>query len=98
MAKYHGTQSQDVNSYVNFLSHFLLCSANTGWKDGVIDFFGSKTRGMAGLLLSFEYSVGYLSVASAKEASIPGALIMNSHDHVRFLSLIDNYKSSHEKP
>ncbi len=64
------------------LPFICLNSSSDGWDMDVISYLGSKTRGMAGLLLSFEYSVGYLSVASAKEASIQNALIRNSHNHV----------------
>ncbi len=37
---------------------------------------------MAGLLLSFEYSIGYLSIATAKEAALQHASLSNSHGNI----------------
>ncbi len=37
---------------------------------------------MAGFLLSFEYSIGYLSIATAKEAALQHASLSNSHGNI----------------
>ena len=40
-----------------------------GWPDGVVVYRGETTRGMTGIILSFPNSIGYLSIAAAKDAS-----------------------------
>ena len=47
----------------------------SGWRPGVIHYYGQTTPGMTGIILSFEHSIGYLSIADAKTASkLPDAL------------------------
>ncbi|KAK3104494.1 hypothetical protein FSP39_003380, partial [Pinctada imbricata] len=47
------------------------------WNESVISYYGNQNRGVSGLILSFKYSIGYLSVADAKEAKIENALLEN---------------------
>ena len=47
------------------------------WNQTVITYFGEQNRGVSGLILSFKYAIGYLSVADANEANIKSALLQN---------------------
>lgn len=48
------------------------------WNASVVTSFGRTNRGVAGMLLSQKFSIGYLSVASAVDAKLPFAALVNS--------------------
>ena len=52
------------------------------WEPGVITYFAYRNRGMSGLLLTFKYSIGYLSISDAEQAGIKYARIVNHFGHV----------------
>jgi serine/threonine protein kinase len=47
------------------------------WNSDTITYYGMQTRGVAGLLLSFKNSIGYLSVADVQEGVTVTALLRN---------------------
>ncbi len=48
------------------------------WNETVVKWYGMRNRGVSGLILSFEYSMGYLSVGDATEARLSYAKLENS--------------------
>ncbi|XP_064598848.1 atrial natriuretic peptide receptor 2-like [Liolophura sinensis] len=48
------------------------------WNASVVTSFARTNRGMAGMLLSQKFSVGYMSIASATDAKLPFAALVNS--------------------
>ena len=60
-------------------------NASTGvhdhWKKGVVSYFGQTNSGVAGIIMSLDYSIGYLSVADAKQAGIHTAFVENGEGH-----------------
>ena len=49
------------------------------WDDNVVDFYGNTNAGVSGMLLSFPYSIGYLSIAESVSSNIPFADIINKN-------------------
>ena len=49
------------------------------WEEDVITYFAHQNRGMSGLILSFRYSIGYLSIADAVASNIEFAYLVNQH-------------------
>lgn len=47
------------------------------WNSDTITYYGMQTRGVAGLLLSFQNSIGYLSVADVQDGVTNTALLQN---------------------
>ena len=47
------------------------------WNPEAITYFGKQNHGIAGLIGSFPYSIGYMSVADAKTYNIPYAHVIN---------------------
>ncbi|KAK2156212.1 hypothetical protein LSH36_219g04001 [Paralvinella palmiformis] len=45
------------------------------WPNDTITYFAHQNRGMSGLILSFRYSIGYISIADAKESDVRSALL-----------------------
>lgn len=56
------------------------------WEKGVIRYFGYKNSGISGLLLSFEYSIAYMSVSEAKLSGVAYAQMVNSFGKVTSVS------------
>lgn len=52
-------------------------STSDKWIQGVIKYFGSTSSGVAGILMSFDYTIGYLSAAAAKELRLNTVSIEN---------------------
>ena len=52
------------------------------WEPGVITYFAYRNRGMSGLLVTFKYSIGYLSISDAEQAGIKYASMVNHFGHV----------------
>lgn len=52
------------------------------WEPGVITYFAYRNRGMSGLLVTFKYSIGYLSISDAENADIMYAGVINSFGSV----------------
>ena len=52
------------------------------WQPGVITYFAYRNRGMSGLLVTFKYSIGYLSISDAENADINYARFINKFGHV----------------
>ena len=47
------------------------------WNPEAITYFGKQNHGVAGVIGSFAYSIGYVSVADAKTYNLPYAKIIN---------------------
>ena len=47
------------------------------WDAYAISYYGNTNAGISGLLLSFPYSIGYLSIADAETSKVPFADIIN---------------------
>ena len=52
------------------------------WNASVVHFYGRLTRGMAGLIASIPYSIGYLSVGDASSYGLTSAKIYNRQGHL----------------
>lgn len=61
--------------------HFSQGVNDTGhpmyWNPSAITYYGMQTRGVSGLLLSFQNSIGYLSVADVQDGIVETALLRN---------------------
>ncbi|CAI9721055.1 guanylyl cyclase GC-E-like [Octopus vulgaris] len=51
------------------------------WNPRAVNYYGKKNSGMAGIIASFEYSIGYVVVNEAKKFDLPLARIENSAGH-----------------
>ncbi|KAL3860177.1 hypothetical protein ACJMK2_010335 [Sinanodonta woodiana] len=51
------------------------------WNGSVVKYFGYTNRGMTGMILSLTNSIGYVSIADAKEADLSWAAIVNPAGH-----------------
>lgn len=47
------------------------------WNDTVIDYYGKQSSGLAGIVASFKYSIGYISVSESKGLQLDLANIKN---------------------
>ena len=81
-----GDSSGTTDIYTKYLSkspywrnQYGSFKSQSGWAEDAITFFAYHSRGMTGLMLSFEYSVGYVSVGEAIEAGVPFAGVVNYH-------------------
>ncbi|XP_060601840.1 speract receptor-like isoform X2 [Ruditapes philippinarum] len=50
----------------------------TKWKNDVVKFFGQGNRGMSGLILSIDYTIGYIAIADAISSGLQYARLVNS--------------------
>ncbi|KAJ8303545.1 hypothetical protein KUTeg_019941 [Tegillarca granosa] len=64
----YGHFSEGLNSDTDLPYH---------WGSDVISYYGLHNRGVSGLVISFKYSIAYLSVADAYETNLPTAEVMN---------------------
>lgn len=66
------------NSTFGYFSEGLNATGHPyKWDIDVISYYGMQTDGINGLLLSFEYSIGYLSIADVHEWVVHTALVKN---------------------
>ena len=56
-----------------------IFTKGSNWNRDFVTYLARKNRGMSGVLLSFEYSIGYLVVADALEAGLQYAKMANSY-------------------
>ncbi|XP_045192056.2 guanylate cyclase 32E-like [Mercenaria mercenaria] len=47
------------------------------WNNNTVKFFGQGNHGMSGLIMSIDYSVGYVSIANAKSSGLQYARLVN---------------------
>ncbi len=47
------------------------------WNDNAIGYYGRTTTGVSGFIMSLKYTIGYMSLAEAKESGLPYVSIIN---------------------
>ncbi|XP_064641563.1 retinal guanylyl cyclase 1-like isoform X2 [Lineus longissimus] len=68
----YGTFSQGVDSDL----------VPVHWNASVVDYFGYQGRGASGLILSFPYSIGYMSLADAVDSDMQYAYLVNKAGNI----------------
>lgn len=54
-----------------------VTGVHDNWEPDVITYFGKTSAGVSGILMSFDYSIGYLSTGNAEESSLQTAYLEN---------------------
>ncbi len=66
------------------------------WNLDCVQYFGKTNRAMSGIILSYKYSIGYLSVADAVVAQLPYANIVDQDGHIQQL-IVDNMQKAMDR-